>query len=157
MLKNRQWSVHPANLMGYFREALLALVPIANKVHMPWKEPDNYDDWDTICSALYASIVARSVENAMENEQFFELLPYDKRAESYNENSFVGSSDLGIDHAFICLQTRSKPFDTCLFANLGPGGVVRDHVSSRFVDTNFTIVGRKVGSAVVLKNLRVIL
>ena len=157
MSEIKVWSVSPTNLIGYFREALLALVPIANKIHMPWKEPECYDDWDEICSALYSSIVIRSVGNTTEGNQLFPLLRYNKRSRSYDDCSFVGRSDVDGNYAFLCLQTKSKPFDTCLFARLGPESVVLDHASSKFIDTTSTIVGRKAGASVVLNNLDVLL
>jgi hypothetical protein len=157
MLANKTWSVSPTNLMGHFREALLALVPIADKIHMPWREPESYDDWDAITSALFSSIVIRSIESATGDQHFFPIVQYDKRVTSYNDKSFVSSVYLGQNYAFVCFETRNQPFDMCLFAHLSHSGDVMDHTHSSFDDTRFTVVGQKVGGSVVLSCLEVVL
>jgi hypothetical protein len=106
----------------------LALVPIADKVNMPWKEPESYDEWDAICVALYNSIVIRSVESATEHQMLFPIPQHDKRVSFYNGQSFISSMNLGPDHAFICLETQNSPFDTCLFAQLDESGLVVGYV-----------------------------
>jgi hypothetical protein len=157
MLAGKTWSVSSTNLLGHFREALLALVPIADKIHMPWREPDSYDDWDAIASALYNSIVIRSIESATEDERFFPIPQYDKRIISYSYNSFVSNFELGRGYAFICFQTNNTPFDTCLFAALGEGGHVIGQAHARFEETQFTVVGQKIGTSAILSSLDVVL
>lgn len=48
-------------LLSLLREALAALVPIAERAGIPWRDTEAYDDWDAIASALYANIVARKL------------------------------------------------------------------------------------------------
>jgi hypothetical protein len=149
--------VSSTNLLGHFREALLAMVPIADKIHMPWREPDSYDDWDAITSALYNSIVIRSIESAMGYGNFYPIPPYDKRISSYNEKSFVSSLELGQSCAFVCFQTKNIPFDTCLFSELDTDGNVIGEAHSRFEDTQFTIVVQKIGASALLSSLEIVL
>ena len=59
-----KWDVSIDELVRSFRDALCALVPIAERVQMPWKEPNAYDDWDHMCEAIYRSIVIGSIEHA---------------------------------------------------------------------------------------------
>jgi hypothetical protein len=154
---NQTWPVSPSALVGHFRDALLALTPIAEKIHMPWQEPDNYDDWDEIASVLYHSIVVRSIESATGNRTVFPMVGYDKRLASYNQNSFLADKDLGQDHAFVCLETTRLPFDTCLFARLDPKGMVVGHAQANFVDVCFLFIGRTDDAVVVLGDLDVVL
>jgi hypothetical protein len=67
----RKWTTSTDELLGLFGDAIRALVPIAERAQMRWKEPDAYDDWDQICEAIYRSIVIRSIEFAEELGAFF--------------------------------------------------------------------------------------
>ena len=118
MPAHTKWTTSIDELIALFSDAICALVPIAERAHMPWKEPDAYDDWDLICEAIYRSIVIRSIECAEEIGAFLPVPSYDRRINSYAENSFVSSSKSEEAMAFICFETEITPFDQCLFALL---------------------------------------
>jgi len=82
-----KWDVSIDELVRSFRDALCALVPIAERVQMPWKEPNAYDDWDHMCEAIYRSIVIGSIEHAQGIEAFLPIAGYDRRILSYEKNS----------------------------------------------------------------------
>ena len=157
MLENSLWLTDPTSLMNAFRDALRALIPVAEKIHMRWKEPNNYDDWDAICSAIFCSIVVRSIESATEDKDFFPIVSYDKRISSYDDKSYISDAcELGA-MAFVCLQTDVRPFDTCLFANLDRDGNVYGHCSLKFDVVNFVLVGNKTGCSEFVRELEVVL
>jgi hypothetical protein len=119
---SRATSAH--EILCLFREALLSLIPIAEKAHMAWREPEAYDDWDRICEAIFQSIVVESIENAEGIGKFFPMQKYDQRIASYHDKSFIARYGAKEINAFICFETRDKPFDTCLFATLDVVGNV---------------------------------
>ena len=105
-------------LVLLFSDAMRVLIPIAERAHMPWKEPDAYDDWDHICEAIYRSMVISSIEHADEIGKFMPILDYDRRTSSYEKNSFIGDAKSKEKEAFLCFETETAPFDHCLFAVL---------------------------------------
>jgi hypothetical protein len=59
------WNTSVAETVRVAQGALRALVPIVEKAQMPWREPNNYDDWDLIASAMLRSIVIMSAEKLL--------------------------------------------------------------------------------------------
>ncbi len=139
-MNEKKWIVSVTQLICYFREALIAMTPIADKICMPWREPNNYDDWDSIASAIYASIVIKSIENSTEFQGAYPLPHYDLRVESYQTNSRIGIVGERSSCALICLETKVAAFDTCRFARLNAGGLVVGTERRVFDDTEFTLV-----------------
>jgi len=122
--RSSTWATSVHEMLGLFRDALIALIPSANRAHMSWREPDAYDDWDQICEAIYQSFVVQSVENAEEIGTFFPIPKYDMRIISYDGNSFISEQSTRERAAFVCFETHSEPFDTCLFATLDMSGKI---------------------------------
>lgn len=139
MSSRAKWATSIDELVRLFGDARRALVPIAERAHMAWKEPDSDDDWDQICKAVYSSIVIGSIEFAEEIGASQPVPDYDRRINSYESNSFIGDANSKDDVAFICFETETSPFDACLFALL---------------DRNLNVVGnRRVATADVKFNL----
>lgn len=126
------WETSVGELLTLFRDAMQALIPVAERAHMSWKEPDAYDDWDAICQAIYRSIVMGSIEHAEVVGRFMPIPDYDLRTSSYEKNSFIGNAASKEEAAFVRFETESVPFDRCLFAVLDPNSRV---VSERRVLT----------------------
>lgn len=122
------WKTSVDELIALFGDALRALVPVAERAQMSWKEPDAYDDWDHICQAIYRSIVIGSLEQAADVSNFLPMLDYDRRTNTYQMNSFIGDTDASGGAAFVCFETKHLPFDRCLFVVL---------------DRNFDVVGER--------------
>jgi hypothetical protein len=118
MTEQRKLATSIDDLVRSFRDAICALIPIAERVHMHWKEPDAYDDWDQICESIYRSIVISSIEHAEGVGAFLPITAYDRRISSYKKNSFVCNSLSMERSAFICFETKVSPFDHSLFALL---------------------------------------
>jgi hypothetical protein len=116
------WGTSVNELAFIFRDALRALIPIAERARLHWKEPNNYDDWDSIAAAIYGSIVISSLEFAIEWHKFDAIPKYRKRIASYSHSSFLTPVDKPGAIAFVCFETRSEPFDTCLFTQLDNEG-----------------------------------
>src|SRR3954447_14666074 len=102
------------DLVGVFGECLSALAPLVTKVGIEWREPKNYDDWDAIASAIYSSIVAKTVAYTVEGELFNELTPYAIIMSEYRGASFLYSTEFGREAVFMKLVSSESPFDTAL-------------------------------------------
>lgn len=110
-----------------FRGALLALVPMVERVGIPWKRPDAYDEWDAIASALFEKLVVEVLRWSLpEDEQKdFQLPAYDLLLPRY-----VGMGTLEVVHPslqrgrwlFHAFGTESKPFDLVEVRSLSVDG-----------------------------------
>jgi hypothetical protein len=103
------------------------MVPIAEHVHLSWREPNAYDDWDRICAAIYQSIVIDSIAHAQEIKESAPLTSYDVRITSYKNNSFICNSALRGKSAFVAFETKDSPFDQSLFALLDENFAVAEY------------------------------
>lgn len=134
-----KWTTSVDELIKLFGDAIRALIPIAERARMHWREPDAYDDWDHICEAIFQSIVIASIDFSHDNRPLLPIPDYDRRISSYEKHSFVSNSYSKDTVAFICFETENTPFDICLFAVL---------------DQNLNVVGtQRIAAAVVKFNL----
>jgi len=153
---SEKWVTSVDELVQTFRAALIALIPIADRAHMPWREPNNYDDWDSIAAAIYKSIVLRSLEESLEWSGFDPIQKYDKRADRYSNSSFLTTKDDPGACALVCLETKSSPFDTCLLARLNGSNVVG--LERRGIESvSFVLAGRSGDAVTIVDTLRVLL
>jgi hypothetical protein len=136
------WATSTNELAFIFHDALIALAPIAERARMSWQEPNNYDDWDSMAAAIYKSIVIGSLGHAAEWENFDALPEYDERISSYSDNSFLTALEDKRTLAFVCFETISTPFDTCLFARLNNEGEVLASERRSFSETRLLLAGR---------------
>ena len=118
MPSGTKWTTSVDELVRLFADAIRALVPIAERTWMQWKEPDSYDDWDHICEVIFRSIVIGSINFADGIGTYLPIPDYDRRIFSYERHSFIGNSNSKDSVALICFETQTSPFDTCLFALL---------------------------------------
>jgi hypothetical protein len=57
MAENEPWSTSVDELMGIFRDTLIALLPSMRRARIPWRSFDAYDAWDNITETLFEEIV----------------------------------------------------------------------------------------------------
>jgi hypothetical protein len=99
-----------------FRQALLAILPAVERVGIPWRRPDSYDDWDAIASAMFNALVVevfrwhvRSSSNGL-----FRMPGYDLLLESYTGFCVLEVSHPALQggrHLFHSFGTCDNPFD----------------------------------------------
>jgi len=106
-------------LVGLFREALLALLPVMDKARIEWREGRTYDPWENIERILYDSILGSCVENAVPTGSAVRLATYGLVRPTYADRSFLVASGVG-NAAFLELATRPQPFDEAVFLELRP-------------------------------------
>jgi hypothetical protein len=154
-MPTENWVTSVDELAKIFHAALIALVPIVERAHIPWKEPDNYDDWDAIVETIYASIVSHPVAESSEWKMFGAIPPYDGRIDNYSGKSFLTTADKPGARAFICFETEVIPFDVCLFGNLDQSGAVVDFERRRTALVKFVLAGHSEGALTIVDSLRV--
>jgi len=104
-------------LVGLFREALLALLPVMERGRIQWREGQSYDPWENIERTLYESIIGSCVENAVPAGSIMVLAPYGLTQPAYSDRSFLVSSE-NKNAALLKFATRSEPFDEATFLEL---------------------------------------
>jgi hypothetical protein len=104
-------------LVGLFREALLALLPAMDKARIEWREGLTYDPWENIERTLYDSILGSCVDNAVPAGSALHLAAYGLVHPTYADRSFLATPEIA-NAAFLELATRSRPFDEAVFLEL---------------------------------------
>lgn len=110
-----------------FRSALLGIIPFVERVGIPWKRIDAYDEWDNIAAALYQALVVEPLRFSLhEEEQYkFNLPVYDLLLQDYTNSSIIevlppySDRKIKIFHA---LGTSRSPFDLVEWRAVGPTG-----------------------------------
>lgn len=117
------------DLIKNFRVGMLGVLPSVQVAGIPWRRPDAYDEWDSIASALYNSLVVAVCRWSLPDEEQgpFRLPPYDLLLENYSEYSLievnVGSKQSeGVLRVFHALGTTDQPFDTVEWRAVSPSG-----------------------------------
>jgi hypothetical protein len=154
-MAEERWATSVNEPVQIFRAGLIALIPIADRARMPWREPDSYDDWDSIAAAMYEAIVLRSLEWSSEWDKFDGVQKYDLRTDGYSDRSFLTAKDDPGACAFVCFETESSPFDTCLFKRLDRTSVVLGLERRRTDLVRFVLAGRSGGALTIIDALRV--
>ena len=117
--------------MAILREGLIALVPIADRARMAWRDDDTYDDWDRIAEALFRSVVVDSIENSNAGPLLRPLAKYGFVEQPLAEMSVIQVAHPSVptpaDLAFVDFGSTTTPFDTVRAARLldGSSGLVR--------------------------------
>src|SRR5512143_2384891 len=105
MTRSEQWTTSVSDLLGLFRDALVALVPIAERARIRWRDGEAYDDWDAIASAIFDNLVVRSLNYSDALPQPTQFAGYDTVLPSYRNVTFlsVAGPDIppGVRAAFI--------------------------------------------------------
>lgn len=107
-----------------FHDALVSLVPFADRVGIPWHDDELTDEWDAVTTSLYAAAIS-SVANDSENWDgpAAPLAPYDLELASFEDVSWLELSvGSGSDDrlAFLRLSSGMAPFDTAEFCRVSP-------------------------------------
>ncbi len=122
---------------------------------MPWREPANYDDWDEMAEAIYASIVIRSVKFAAETAGFAKLPPYDRPIPDYSGSSFITEATHKGRYALLSLVSSSIPFDTGHFMVLDANGKSIGSERIPLPHAKFLFAGRRGRELAFLENLTI--
>lgn len=110
-----------------FRNALLVLLPMVERVEIPWKRVDAYDEWDAITSVLFNKLVQEVLRWHLpeDNQADFNLPEYDLLLSTY-----AGLATLEVVHpslqpgrwVFHAFGTDNDPFDVVEVRSLSADG-----------------------------------
>ncbi|SRR5579883_528682 len=64
------------DLVDTFRTALLSLVPFAERLRIPWRDGESYDDWDAVAEVLWRSFVVDAIAAALRSTTELEMPRY---------------------------------------------------------------------------------
>lgn len=129
-----------------FREALVALLPMAERVGIAWQRHSAYDQWDSIATHLYRRLVVEPLGRTgdpLDSEEF-SLPPYDLLLRDYSGLSTVEvnhpelPSGRWIFHAF---ASDRSPFDVAELLEISYKGkvVTGDLRTIRYDRARFTL------------------
>ena len=104
-------------LIANFRGALLGVQPSVEKVGIPWKRPDAYDEWDELAGVLYRTLVVDAIRARLPeaDQERFRMPEYDLLLPDYGRTSFLELMPSAAGRprrVFHALGTRQTPFDT---------------------------------------------
>ena len=105
-------------LVGFFRESLIALLPIMDRSRIEWRDGKTYDPWEDIERTLYHSIIGSCAANIISHDNSSGLAPYGLSQPSYANKRFLVASD-NRNAAFLELVANTEPFSDAVFLKLG--------------------------------------
>ena len=115
-------------LVANFRAGLLGLLPAVERVKMPWRPSDAYDEWDELTQAVYEALVVWPLRWTLpeDKHRLFSMPRYNLLLPTYASLSLVevltpkASGAIQVFHAF---GTTDAPFDTVEWLPVGPTGL----------------------------------
>jgi hypothetical protein len=134
-------------LIETFRRALCVLIPLADELKIPWREPDNYHDWDTIAISIFDGFVLAPIKESIDLYDVMPFIQYDKRVNDYRGYSYIAANIDGGICPFVCLETSQEPFDTCLLAQLDSEFQLLRYIRVSLSECNCFVVAKGISGA----------
>lgn len=97
------------------RSALMGLATAFERVGLPWKRPDAYDEWDNCASATFEALVIEPLRSSLGGRDALVFPEYDLLLPSYRGISVIevlpdrGDGTVQVFHA---LASQQEPFDS---------------------------------------------
>ena len=135
------------HMMRVFRDGLVAMVPIFERAHLPWREPDANDSWYAFSEALFWGIVCTCAENTPDHALLHPLPKYGFYSINYSNHSFIAAADRP-RAAFVDYDTEDSPFDICTFATIDEHNTIKDYFTRPVDQVRFVLVGHEKSGAV---------
>jgi hypothetical protein len=100
-------------LVTTFRDALLAMVPLASRAGLPWEGYDAHPAWERLVAAAFDAFVSGPISTDRGRGQFDRpLARYDIDLKSYADFSWIGVGESTSELALVRLTGRAQPFDS---------------------------------------------
>lgn len=128
--------------MAGAQKAMRAASAVADDLGIAWREPDNYDDWDSVAGGIFEGFVLEAIRSSSGWTDRLPLIAYDRRVSDYNRFSYIGVELDGATLPFVCMETESDAFDVCLLAVVQPDLTVAGYSKKPFMECRFVAVGR---------------
>jgi hypothetical protein len=110
-------------LVDPFRDGLLALIPMAERAQLTWRDLNTHDDWEYLARSLYTVFVGNPTAlPATVPVKPKPLAPYDYDLDDYSEYSWIEFTRQGLEegYALIRLLSTDTPFDTLHLVQIDP-------------------------------------
>jgi len=120
-------TIQVTQLLDVLRSGLAALVPVVERLAIPWTDGDAYDDWDQIASTLYEQLVVNTCRSAIEVGDMVDFARYDMIHPSYEPLAhFVVASQLTSDvlGVFVGFAGIDREFTRVKYAVCGSDGAI---------------------------------
>jgi hypothetical protein len=101
------------DLLKNFQGALQALVPMAEKIDVPWKNDEAYDEWEDIEACLFHSFVIYPITFDLNVRSFLPFPKYKTHIKNLAGHSFIQHQDTDGNWIFLGFRTDNIPFDLC--------------------------------------------
>jgi hypothetical protein len=112
-----------AELVSIFHEALLALVPTAERLLLEWRDEYQHRDWERVAASLFDVCIRGPIEaDSRRRDDEYPLASYDIDVPSYATSSWItiGPTEDGFHTALIRLMSDTRPFDRVQIAKVDP-------------------------------------
>jgi hypothetical protein len=116
-----------------FRAGLLGLVPCFERVGIPWKRPEAYDEWDNSATAVYQALIVEPLRSTLAEAErdVFSLADYDMLLPTYAGKSVIEvlpACSYKTMKVFHALGTVSNPFDVVELRSVRRNGLPQSDV-----------------------------
>lgn len=109
-------------LLEIFRDALAALIPLADRAKMNYRDIEPHRDWERLAESLFDAFVRSPIES--DRSRAHDELPlarYDIDLDDYLGKSWLGlASDSGEITAIVRFLSYDDPFDTAQIVEIDP-------------------------------------
>ena len=114
----QDFQVH--TLVDLFRQALLAVGPLAGKVGVAWLQEPPYDDWEAATEGLYQSFVVSALENCNVSDMVIDFPKYGY--EPRLDTACLGVGDTEGFRAFVRFQENDPAKSKVILLNFQTRG-----------------------------------
>ncbi len=161
MTRSARWDTTVQEIVLILRDALSALIPIAERANLPWRDGEAYDDWDAIASILYERIVVGSIVHAVGTGSGLALPKYDLVYPSYTSHDLISVELAGVPEGtiavFIGFAGTQDGFTHVKWVSVTQSGQVVDptiHVTA-YADCSFILLQRTSQSRIRVSDISV--
>ncbi|MCX7909077.1 MAG: hypothetical protein N2560_06135 [Ignavibacteria bacterium] len=132
-------------LVNIFRESLLSLIPVFEKINIDWKQLQEIDLFDNVTETLFQIIVLPKIENYMVKKHNF-LPPMPKYGffyKDYSKTSFIEVLPNNVEYTsgiyvFVMFASKQEPFDTVVCNVIDEkGNVMKRNIEIPYDDVLF--------------------
>ncbi|MFH2050320.1 MAG: hypothetical protein ABIJ12_12835 [bacterium] len=146
-----------SELINIFRGSMISLIPWFEKLKIPWKDLDAYDDYDEIAEVLFKNMVALNLITE-DDLDCSELPRYDFDYKDYSEFSFIciPSEDENLFKVFVGYSSKIMPFEKIDIAIVDKNNLcVKGTETINNTDQEFTFIRNVKGNLQEIKHVEV--
>jgi hypothetical protein len=110
-----------SELLRNFRDALLALIPVADVAMIDYRDESMHRDWERLAECMFDVFVRSPVDSAADRTgRELPLARYDIDLDDYSESSWLTAGGVTGSDAIVRFLSSVKPFDTVQVVEVDP-------------------------------------